>query len=289
MPAQPSPRASRELTVPGHERHARVGRLRPAGRPVAADPGRLAGPGGGPRVQLVVLATDVTHGRLLRLPWDYALYHLDPDEQSVADAVRCSLSIPFHFRPCTVTDPQTGETSVIVDGGILSNFAVEIFDRTDGKEARWPTFGVRIMPDLPAGIAELFPPLGLVMSPPLRLLQQVVAPALVGRDQTHLERPGVRQRTLVVDCARARIATSGSRRTSATRWWRRGAGRWANSCSGGAPPEVCSTWGESAYLWVTPLAGKGGGGPAGEQDHISDGVWRSREANARSWAGREDR
>ncbi|HET6857895.1 MAG TPA: patatin-like phospholipase family protein [Streptomyces sp.] len=159
--------------------------------------------------KLVVLATDVTHGRLLRLPWDYRLYHLDPDEQSVADAVRCSLSIPFYFRPCTLTDPQTGESSVIVDGGILSNFAVEIFDRTDGKEARWPTFGVRIMPDLPAGIAELFPALARVMSPPLQLLQQVVATALVGRDQTHLERPGVRERTLVVDCAGVRITDFG--------------------------------------------------------------------------------
>ncbi|MFI6638323.1 patatin-like phospholipase family protein [Streptomyces sp. NPDC050504] len=165
------------------------------------DPGASADLPLDQRYKLVVMVTDVTHGRLLRLPWDYRRYGLDPDEQSVAEAVRCSLSIPFYFQPCTLTDRATGEESVIVDGGVLSNFAVEIFDRTDGEEARWPTFGVRILPDLPAGIAELFPALAVVMSPPLKLVQQVVATALVGRDQTQLERPGVRDRTITVQCA----------------------------------------------------------------------------------------
>lgn len=147
------------------------------------------------------MATDVTRGRLLRLPWDYHLFHLNPDEQSVAEAVRCSLSIPFYFRPRTLTDAVTKDASVIVDGGVLSNFAVEIFDRRDGKESRWPTFGVQILPDLPAGNAELFPALAVVMSPTLQLLQQVVATAMVGRDQTHMDQPGVRERTMAVDCS----------------------------------------------------------------------------------------
>ncbi|MEW2116189.1 patatin-like phospholipase family protein [Streptomyces sp. NPDC005474] len=157
------------------------------------------------RYKLVVMATDVTHGRLLRLPWDYRLYGLDPDEQKVADAVRCSLSIPFYFQPCELTHRTTGEKSVIVDGGILSNFAVDTFDRTDGKQPRWPTFGVRILPDLPAGIAELFPAAAVAMSPLLQLLQQVVATALVGRDQTYLELPGVRDRMISVSCAKVGI------------------------------------------------------------------------------------
>jgi NTE family protein len=37
------------------------------------------------------------------------------------------------------------------------------------------------------------------MLPAVRLLEQVVATALVGRDQTHLDRPGVRERTMTVD------------------------------------------------------------------------------------------
>jgi NTE family protein len=151
------------------------------------------------RYGLVVMATDVTNGRLLRLPWDYPEFGLDPDEQLVADAVRMSLSIPFYFAPRTLRNPVTGDEATIVDGGVLSNFAIEIFDRTDGREPRWPTFGVRLLPDLPAGLGDLVPFFGLPMFPAVRLLEQVVATALVGRDQTHLERPGVRERTMTVD------------------------------------------------------------------------------------------
>jgi NTE family protein len=151
------------------------------------------------RYGLVVMATDVTHGRLLRLPWDYQRFDLEPDEQLVADAVRMSLSIPFYFEPCELRNPGTKKAATIVDGGVLSNFAIEIFDRTDGRPARWPTFGVRLLPDLPAGLGDLVPFYGVPMLPSVRLLEQVVATALVGRDQTHLDRPGVRERTMTVD------------------------------------------------------------------------------------------
>jgi NTE family protein len=151
------------------------------------------------RYRLVVMATDVTRGRLLRLPWDYPRLGLDPDEQLVADAVRASMSIPLYFEPVTLRDARTGEETTLVDGGILSNFPIEIFDRTDGAHPRWPTFGVRVMPDLPSGFAHLVPGAGLAALPPLRLLEQVVATAIVGHDQTYLERPCVARRAIVVD------------------------------------------------------------------------------------------
>jgi NTE family protein len=151
------------------------------------------------RYKLVVMATDITHGRLLRLPWDYHLFGLAPDDQPVADAVRMSLSIPLYFEPQHLTSAGSGQTSVIVDGAVLSNFAVEIFDRTDGRTPRWPTFGVRLLPDLPAGIEEVFPLLGVPMLPPFDLAMRVMATAFVGHDQTHLNRPGVRERMITVD------------------------------------------------------------------------------------------
>lgn len=151
------------------------------------------------RWSLVVMATDVTHGRLLRLPWDYPLLHLDPDEQRVADAVRASISIPIYFEPVTVRDGDTGEETTLVDGGVLSNFPVEIFDRTDGAEPRWPTLGAKVMPDLPAGAAQVFPAVALAPLPPVRLLEQVVATAIVGNDQTYLEQPCVARRAIRVD------------------------------------------------------------------------------------------
>ncbi len=151
------------------------------------------------RYRLVVMVTDVTHGRLLRLPWDYHRFHLNPDTQLVADAVRMSLSIPFYFRPCQLRDPVDGRVATVVDGGVLSNFPIEIFDRTDGAERRWPTFGVRLIPDLPAGLGSLIPGPDLPSPPLVRLLKELVATAIIGRDQTHLDRPGVGERTMSVD------------------------------------------------------------------------------------------
>ena len=41
---------------------------------------------------LVVTASDISRRRLVKLPWDYADYGLDPDEQLVADAVHAGAS-----------------------------------------------------------------------------------------------------------------------------------------------------------------------------------------------------
>jgi NTE family protein len=160
--------------------------------------------------KLVVMATDITRGRLLRLPWDYALLNLDPDEQLVADAVRASISIPLFFEPVTVRDGRTGEKRTLVDGGVLSNFPIEIFDRTDASKPRWPTLGVKVIPDLPGGNAQLFPGMALPQLPPVRLLEQVVTTAIIGHDQTYLERPCVRRRTIQVDTTEAGIVEFGA-------------------------------------------------------------------------------
>jgi predicted acylesterase/phospholipase RssA len=153
------------------------------------------------RYKLVVMATDVSRGRLLRLPWDYRLLDLDPDEQRVADAVRASISIPLYFEPVTIRS-RDGEPTTLVDGGILSNFPIEAFDRTDGAEPRWPTLGVKVIPELPAGSAQLLPRIpriAISALPPLQMLERVAATAIVGNDQTYVERPCVRRRAIQVD------------------------------------------------------------------------------------------
>ena len=129
----------------------------------------------------------------------YHLLNLDADQQLVADAVRASISIPLFFEPVTVCDGETGEQHTLVDGGVLSNFPIEIFDRTDAAMPRWPTLGVKVIPELPDGSAKLFPGLMLPQLPPLQLLEQVVATAIVGHDQTYLEQPCVRRRAIHVD------------------------------------------------------------------------------------------
>ncbi|WP_203597617.1 patatin-like phospholipase family protein [Actinomadura bangladeshensis] len=92
--------------------------------------------------KLVVVVSDISSGRMVRLPWDYERYGLDADDQPVADAVRASASIPVFFRPCRICR-EDGRRCVQVDGGMLSNYPITIFDRED-REPRWPTFGVKL-------------------------------------------------------------------------------------------------------------------------------------------------
>ncbi|MGB9222683.1 patatin-like phospholipase family protein [Mycobacterium sp.] len=84
---------------------------------------------------LVVTASDLSRRRLVRIPWDLRSYGIDPDKFSVARAVHASSAIPFVFEPVRVGG------ATWVDGGLLSNFPVELFDRA---APRWPTFGIRL-------------------------------------------------------------------------------------------------------------------------------------------------
>lgn len=149
---------------------------------------------------LVVTATDITRGRLLRLPWDYEALGLDADEQSVADAVRASISIPLFFEPVRLAD------RTLVDGGVLSNFPIAMFDR---PRPRWPTFGVKVIPDTPDANALLFPGLSLPQPPPVRLLARVMTTAVLGHDQTYLDQPCVRRRAIQVDTSAVGIVEFG--------------------------------------------------------------------------------
>ena len=94
----------------------------------------------GRRSRLVVTVSDLSRSRLARLPWDLPEY--GADDLPVARAVRASAAIPLFFRP--VRQPTPTGPATWVDGGLLSSFPVELFDRTDAADPRWPTFGVRL-------------------------------------------------------------------------------------------------------------------------------------------------
>ena len=154
----------------------------------------------GPRYKLVVTVADLTAAQLVRLPWDYPrLYGLDPDEQPVADAVRASMAIPFFYRPVKLTG-ASGMTSTLVDGGVLSNFPIDTFDRADGKPPLWPTFGITVLPRPNEGLGAVMPALK-----PLRffeqtaLLESLLTTMLAGHDQTHLSKPWVSARSIAVE------------------------------------------------------------------------------------------
>jgi NTE family protein len=93
--------------------------------------------------RLVVMASDISDGRLRRLPWDYPALGLSAGSARVVDAVRASMAIPFFYVPAKFKGP-TRQRRWLVDGGMLSNFPVDVFDRTDGKPPRWPTLGIKL-------------------------------------------------------------------------------------------------------------------------------------------------
>jgi NTE family protein len=146
------------------------------------------------RYRLVVHTSDISRGALVRLPWDYPRYGQDPAAMRVVDAVRASMSIPFFFRPVTFKTP-TGKVSW-VDGGMLSNFPITAFDRTDGKPGRWPTWGVKLS-GRPSS-AQVDQPAGNDFDLAMSCLRTLLA----GWDRYHLDDEQVTSRTVFVDTAK---------------------------------------------------------------------------------------
>jgi NTE family protein len=89
------------------------------------------------RYKLNVITSDISNGQLVVLPNGLTKYGLDPDQFPVAEAVRLSMSIPFFFKPVRLG------AATCVDGGILSNFPVWLFDSPG--EPPWPTFGFKLI------------------------------------------------------------------------------------------------------------------------------------------------
>lgn len=154
------------------------------------------------RYRLVVNVSDVSLGRLVRFPWDYErLYGLDPRRQSVADAVRASMSIPFFFEPAELVHAKPtvegGEVarSVLVDGGMLSNFPVDVFDTPTGRRPRWPTFGIKLS-SRPGAIGSTFP---RDLDGPAQLARAMLGTLTSFHDAMHVDDPGVQARTIFVD------------------------------------------------------------------------------------------
>ena len=97
------------------------------------------------RYRLQVVASDISRGKLIVLPWDALDYGIAPDELDVARAVRMSMSIPYFYKPVVLRDKQK-HVCHIVDGGVLSNYPVWLFDpEGDNTTPLWPTFGYKLV------------------------------------------------------------------------------------------------------------------------------------------------
>ncbi len=148
--------------------------------------------------RLIVTTSDVSQGRLRYLPWDYQEFGLEASGQRIADAVRASMSIPFFYRPVRWTSKQ-GHPVWLVDGGMLSNFPVQVFDAPPGVTPRWPTIGIKLSarPDAPQGVQN---PVTGTLSLGFALLRTMIG----SYDRVHVDAPDAVVRTIFIDTGKVR-------------------------------------------------------------------------------------
>jgi len=96
-----------------------------------------------PDGKLKIIASDVSNGQMLIFPEDLNRYRMTPADLKVSTAVMMSASMPFFFRP-VIWKSKDRNKSYILDGGLLSNFPIWIFDVDN---PRFPTFGFHFVKD----------------------------------------------------------------------------------------------------------------------------------------------
>lgn len=185
------------------------------------------------RYRLVVMASDVSTGRLRRLPWDYPALGYEPGDVPVVDAVRASMSIPFFYEPVKLRNPTTREEIWMVDGGLLSNFPVEIFDREHGNPPRWPTFGIKLSARRGSQAIQY------KVDSTFGLARSIILTMHSFYDQMHVDDPSVLARTIFIDTLGVKSTDFGLGRETADRLFESGRS---------AAEAFLSTWDFDAYV-----------------------------------------
>ena len=92
-----------------------------------------------PKGTLKLVASDLSNGKLLVLPDDLKNYGIDCDRFPISRALRMSCGLPFFFEPVYLKNSK--HDCVVVDGGVLSNFPLWIYD--SGHKMR-PVLGMKL-------------------------------------------------------------------------------------------------------------------------------------------------
>lgn len=93
------------------------------------------------KYKLQVVVSDISTNRMVILPKDSKeSFGIEPGQMEVAKAVRMSGSLPFVFEPVPLKDIYNRQ-HLLVDGGMLSNFPISLFDSPGAQVPAWPTFG----------------------------------------------------------------------------------------------------------------------------------------------------
>ncbi|MGB8001467.1 MAG: patatin-like phospholipase family protein [Anaerobacillus sp.] len=96
-----------------------------------------------PDGSLKIIVSDITKGRLIVIPDDLEQYGFVPEQFSIAKAVRMSASLPFFFKPQPLYTID-GKKHYIVDGGILSNFPLWVFQPLEQQKQERPVLGFQL-------------------------------------------------------------------------------------------------------------------------------------------------
>ena len=118
----------------------------------------------GLKPRIAIITADLTTETKVEFPAMANLYWANPEIENPALYVRASMSIPYFFSPLRIPNiPQGPEVqqnwedtvsfmgippqeAVFVDGGILSNFPIDVFHKWNSVP-RMPTFGIRLGDD----------------------------------------------------------------------------------------------------------------------------------------------
>jgi len=122
------------------------------------------------KARLSIIASDLTTQTKAEFPRMSDLYYIEPEEVNPAYYVRASMSIPIFFDPLVVECIPKGETEeqrqkqvekwqdinsafhlgdipdkvVLVDGGVMSNFPIDVFHLKEATTPSRPTFGIKL-------------------------------------------------------------------------------------------------------------------------------------------------
>jgi NTE family protein len=138
-----------------------------------------------PEGKLKIIASDISYGKMLIFPDDLPRYGMSPSDVNISEAVIMSSSMPFFYRP-VIWKGKNGKKSYILDGGLLSNFPIWIFDE---KNPRYPTFGFHFAKENIIGNS--------IIPTPLHLFENIFRTMLQAHDLRHLNED-TRERTIQI-------------------------------------------------------------------------------------------
>lgn len=93
---------------------------------------------------LKIIVVDLTLQKVIVIPDDLQkVYQINPNTFSVAKAARISAGFPLFFMPYRLKSKKYVRTSYMVDGGVVSNFPMWVFQQTHQLSKR-PVLGIKI-------------------------------------------------------------------------------------------------------------------------------------------------